>query len=399
MGYLCKYLQQSQWQPVVLTEYVNDGKAFAMLAGTCPAIYLNYYKATKQSFARWERRYVIAMDFCFGYKSRKMYRAACRLMQSHKFELILCSTYRDFPLPVARKVARKYRLPFVADLRDIIEQFPGNEFIAHQPPPCLERLLIPVFKWNSLRRRNRALRQASAVTTVSEWHVETLKQYNPQTVLIYNGYDPELFYPEKVFTEQFIITYTGRIHSTEMQNPALFMQALNVLTQDKTFSPDKLRVRWYMDEASKALIAAEAEQTGVLNYMDFMDYVPAEKIPDILRRSSVLLLLAAEPSDTGPKGIMTTKMFEYFGVEKPTLCTPSDRDCLEKTICAAGAGVAAASIQEVCDFLKTYFAQWKETGRTSVPVRHEVTAAFSRKAQAEQFTELFNKLTLPAKCV
>ena len=128
-----------------------------------------------------------------------MYKEARKLVKNNKIDLVLCSSFRTFPLPAALKVATKYKLPLVVDLRDIIEQYTGDEFIAHSLPSLLglNRLFISVFKRKSLRDRNRVLKKADYVTTISPWHVDILKQYNTNVELIYNGFDPELFYPEQ----------------------------------------------------------------------------------------------------------------------------------------------------------------------------------------------------------
>ena len=70
----------------------------------------------------------------------------------------------------------------------------------------------------------------------------------------------------------------------------------------------------------------------VARYMDFFDYVPASEIPGVLNRSSILLQLANTFASDGPKGFMTTKLFESMAVGKPLLCVKSDESCLEATI-------------------------------------------------------------------
>ena len=69
----------------------------------------------------------------------------------------------------------------------------------------------------------------------------------------------------------------------------------------------------------------------VARYMDFFDYVPASEIPGVLNHSSILLQLANTFASNGPKGFMTTKLFESMAVE-PLLCVKSDESYLEETI-------------------------------------------------------------------
>jgi hypothetical protein len=131
---------------------------------------------------------------------------------------------------------------------------------------------------------------------------------------------------------------------------------------------------------------------GVAEYMDYHGYVAANRIPAILNASAILLHLANKAGDEGPKGIMTTKIFEYFAVEKPILCVRSDESYMAELLKLTNAGLATTQVEDVCDFIRHYFTQWKEQGYTSAEVNREATAAFSRSRQAEQFMRLFKQL-------
>lgn len=393
MGYLCKYIQAFGWQPEVVTEQVPE-QTFRFLAQVCPVTYLSFYTAPGGWRKKFQWGLVFLLDMVAGYKNRRMYQEAEKKIRTGSFNAVLCSTYRTFPLPAARWLARRYALPLVTDMRDIIEQYTGHEFISHSLPSFLgiDKLLASLFRWKSLRSRNRALRAADFVTTVSAWHVETLKVYNPNIELIYNGFDPDLFYPEALPTERFTLTYTGRLLSTAMRDPGLLFEALAELEKKHFLSPADCRVCWYVDEVSRRLIQTEAEKAGVGAFMEYKGYVPAQAIPRILNASSVLLLLTNKSGASGPKGVMTTKFFESVAVGKPILCVRSDEDCLEAAIRESNAGVAARNRKEVCEFLETYYRQWKQQGYTSSAVRPEVLKTYSRREQAGRFAAIFDRL-------
>lgn len=393
MGYLCKYLKNSGWTPVVLTEKVDDS-TFSFLADECSVTYINFFTAQNKVLHKIQWFITFMLDLCFNYKDKRMYKEACKLINHDNFSLILCSTYRTFPLLAAQKAAEKKHLPFIADIRDIIEQYSGNEFIAHTLPTLfgLEKILIGLFKRKSIRTRNQALRSAEYVTTISPWHVRTLKQYNPNLELIYNGFDPELFYPDQKKTDQFVITYTGRLLSTAMRDPGLLLEALAILSKKEILSPSTCQVRWYVDETSWILIAREAEKAGVIQYMDYKGYVSASEIPRILNNSSVLLLLTNRAEGSGPKGVMTTKFFESLAVEKPILCVRSDESYLEAAIAESGAGLAARTVGEVHDFLAQQYKEWKEKGYTQSRIDKTAIKKYSRKEQTRQFIRIFELL-------
>ncbi|MDR1330767.1 MAG: glycosyltransferase [Tannerella sp.] len=389
MGYLCKYLKQSGVETSVITEYIPD-ETFAFLKGDADVVYIPFYDANR--FSAWLR--IFLLDMFFGYKNRRMYREARRQTRAKRYDLILCSSYRLFPLPAACRIAKEAHLPLAVDLRDVIEQFSGNEYIAHSLPRLggLERVVAWLFKTISLRRRNRVLRRAAHVTTISLWHVELLKRYNPHVSLIYNGFDPDIFSPSAVKSEQFFVTYTGRLTSTLLRNPGLLFEAVKLLAGESLIHPDTFRIRWFTDEKSRRIIQCEAAKYAVADFMDYHDYVPATEIPAILNESSIVLLLANKSDDRGPKGIMTTKFFEALAVERPILCVRGDEGCLEEVICRTRSGLSAHDVQETRQFIERHYRQWLTDGRTTVDVDRAEVEKFSRKAQAEQFIHVFEQI-------
>jgi glycosyltransferase involved in cell wall biosynthesis len=398
MGFLCKYLPLYGWEATVVAENTSDEYTAPFPPRFVETRWVNFYPQCPQWLRNIRWLLTFAADVLVGYKDLKMYHEVKKVCRAQHFDALLCSTFRSFPLVAASRIAQQYNLPMIADLRDILEQCPQEkgEYTEHKlkMPPLIRQAVLKSFRKMHLRRRNKALRQAAAVTTVSPWHVETLSRYNHRTELIYNGYDPELFYPQTIPSRRFLITYTGRLLSTAVNNPALLMQALRKLTDEGFLTPERCRVQWYVDEASRRVVEQEASKEGVEVYMDINSFVPAAEVPRLLNGSSVLLLLTNLSSDSGTHGIMTTKFFEYLAVGKPILCVRSDEDCLAAALKEAQAGLAASTLEEVCDFLKQQYALWQDKGQTSVTVPPCILQRYSRKEQAERFSLLLEEVSL-----
>lgn len=394
MGYLCKYMKRAGWQPVVVTEEIPENM-FAFLAHLVPATYVRFFHARHPLLRKVEWLLVFLLDFFFHYKDRKMAQVADRLMQSQPFDAVLCSTYRTFPLPAALRVAKKYRLPLVADLRDIVEQYAANEYISKSfhTFPWLDRQITLRYRRHLLRNRNRVLRQAACITTVSPWHVETLSPYNPDVRLIYNGYDPELFFPEHPRTPRFLLTYTGRILSFGIRDPRPLLEAVSRLDQEHRIEPEHFALVWYVDDHSRRLLSEAAEMYHVEKFMEYHPYVGADRIPDILHHSSILLQIANKCDENGPKGIMSTKLFEAMATEKPLLCVRSDESCLEQTIRETRTGASARTADEAYRFILAHYQIWKQQGYTAIEPDRAAVQRFSRSKQAEQFMQLITELT------
>ena len=393
MGYLCKNLQASDWKPTIITEYIPQ-EIYPDLADGQSVTYIHFFRAKNKFFKKIEWLYVFIADFFFNYKEKVMEKAAQKEIDKNHFSILLTSSYRTFPLVSAEKLSRKNKIPLMVDLRDIVEQYVGNEFIDRKISNInfLNNLIASVFRKKLLRLRNQALKSAAYVTTISEWHVDVLKQYNRNVQLIYNGYDSELFYPQEIQAGKFNITYTGRIISLLMRDPSLLFEAVSELGE--VLPAQSCRIRFYVDERSKKMLQSLAKQYNIENYIDYFDYISASDVPRILSESSVLLLLTNSSLNDGPKGVMTTKFFEYLAVEKPILCVKSDEALLEKAIIETHSGISAKNADEVKEFLLEKYNEWQQNKYTRSKSDREEIRKYSREHQAGQFVSVFESIVI-----
>ncbi|MDE6106190.1 MAG: glycosyltransferase, partial [Bacteroidales bacterium] len=213
MGYLSRYLQSFGHRVTVVTERIGEGGAFTFLREGVEVHEARFPNFLKAHIGRQR-------------KNRIIYDLAAHLCEERPFDLVLSSTYRTFPMTVAARIARRYDLPWVADLRDIIEQYPDCGFIAHPLPHWggLEQGLGRLWGLTQIQKRNRLLHRAAAVTTVSRWHAALLGYaiHRPENVSrIPNGYDPALYAFQPLSAPTFDIVYTGRMFSLDRNDPSL----------------------------------------------------------------------------------------------------------------------------------------------------------------------------------
>lgn len=336
----------------------------------------------------WEWAVKVFWSLLTDWKERAFSRWLLAQTKGKQYDLVFCTTFSTFPLRAALEAAHAYHLPLHVDLRDIDEQAPNSQYQAHrqwwaQPFRKLYRAI-------QIRRRNKVVRQADSVTTVSPWHVDFVKALNPRTTLIYNGYDQRLFVPQDIATDTFRILYTGRIYERELQDPMLFIQAVSTLPPMEDFSID-----WYTDKKGQETICELAARFGCEALMRFHPYVSTQEIPALLHQCSIALVLSHKAEQEGPHGIMTTKFFEALGVEKPVLCVPSDEESLADVIRQTHAGIAATDAEQVRTFILDKYAAWKAKGYTRQAVNQEQKKRFTRQYQAQQFEQLFRQLIEP----
>ena len=142
------------------------------------------------------------LNLLFDYKNNYFTEKILTLTQNKQYDLVFCSTFHTFGLKSALKVSQKQNIPLHIDLRDIVEQCDTNEY---NNSKIALGLISKLYRNINISRRNKVLKQADSITTVSPWHADFIKQFNPNTHLIYNGYDSNLFIPQHTKSEFFDI--------------------------------------------------------------------------------------------------------------------------------------------------------------------------------------------------
>ena len=237
-------------------------------------------------------------------------------------DLIYASAKPFTSLLIAKKLAAKYRIPWVAEFRDLWSDNHYYEFPEWR-------------RWIEERLEKRVLSSASAVVTVSEPLAETLRRKLALPVAtILNGFDPKDYRQtaEKLFLDnQLNIVYTGMIYAGKQDPSALFM-ALKGLR-----SRDRIRVHFfgrYLQEIERL-----AEQHGVRHLISVSGAVPYEKAIQIQMQGDILLLLLW--NDKNERGVYTGKLFEYFGARHPILAIGSESGVAGELIEERKAGIVS----------------------------------------------------------
>ena len=380
MGYLCKYLKEMDWDAVALSSpHPTRNTGFESLEG-----YAESHLVENDSSRLGNLLYGLAKRRPLWTKAdEQMYRKAKQLTVERHFDAIICSTASFFPLYCASRIAEETHLPLLIDLRDIYEQddnLQSHSWLSMQ----LHKLQI--------KKRNKFLAKASAVSTVSTWHKELLSQFNTNTTLIFNGFNNELFsFPQPVETDKFTITYTGsiRVHKNQTQSPELLFQTVTELVENGVINKDQIALRFYSDEPSSAYVKQLAEKHNLSFVVQCNGWCAADEIPQILAESNVLLLLL---SGSNTHGILTTKLFEYMASNREILCIPNSGGEVENILSQANAGCCIDSQPELRNYLKFKYNEWQKNHFVEPHTERDFVVNFSRERQAMQFVNILNNI-------
>ena len=365
---LCDYLAKQKYHFSVVVEHIAD----LPFEHNYPILELSLYSGSKFDWAL-KNTWSLLTDW----KNRRFATLVEQQFGQQHFDIVFCTTFHTCPLRAAIDFGKHHHIPVITDIRDIAEQAPNNQadYLAHKHP--LLRPFVKPYQRINIYRRNQQLRQATAVTTVSPWHIDFLKNINPNTHLIYNGFDADI-YKSQIINHKFILSYCGKFFGKPLHNPDLLFQALSQLTD----IPYRLII--HTDPNGQTLLQQLAQQYHVHAVIN--GYITQSETLTLYQQSAIILVFTNIASDHNGHGLMTTKFFEALGVEKPVLCVRSDEECLAEVIKQTNAGLAATNVEEVKAFILDKYREWQENGFTHQAVRDK--QIFTRQYQAKQFESI-----------
>jgi glycosyltransferase involved in cell wall biosynthesis len=397
MGYLVKYLKKYDYESIVLSTNLlsrGDSANFEHLKSFPKEVYfLSIDEKEKEAYLKSQKIGLKKINHFFKPDlnrpiglTEKLLIKGHEIMNEHKVDVILTSTSLIFPMEVGYSLSRTYKIHWVADISDIREQNPKIKLTIRERQVNLRIIL----------RRNYLIKNADFVTTVSNHHMKLLSHANPKTKVIFNGYDPELFINvSSQKKSKFLIINIGHLTpDAKHSNPLnLLFRSVRDLINQGIIENDNFKICFFTTDLSRDYILEVTKIFNLSDYVEINGFVPADQIPSILSESSVLLLITSRSGKDGPKGILTTELFEYIGIGKPILCVESDRDEIAKIINSLNRGLAAIDEREIFDFLKEKFIEWKEKGFTTIPpISQGEIEIYSREYQAKQFSLIFDTL-------
>lgn len=393
MGYLVKYLPEFEWDADIVTVNTLKDNNYKFLVGNNKIVRVNLkYTDTPHGIIRKTWRLLNSKRY-FRNNKRPFIKEIISHFNQNEYAIILVSvSWELYILDAGMEISRRWNIPLIVDLRDIIEQKPKTINSELTIKTMMDNYFTGSFERMKIRLRDKILKKAKTVTTVSPFHVKKLSTLNNNIKLIYNGYDPDLYnyvHIEKANT--FIIIYTGTVFDENEQDPSLLFEAVTRLEKNGIISNEYFRMHFYTPLKFRPNIIKNKLFPIIDKYVEFFDYVDTEEIPGLLAGSSIGLILANLSDNNGPKGVITTKLFDYLGAERPVLCVRSDEGILESLIKELNIGISARSADDAYSFILCKLNEWKEKGYTTVTVNQNCKQQFSRKNQAKQFSEVFDQ--------
>ena len=304
--------------------------------------------------------------------------AALRIARREEIDVVLTTSPPGSLHLVGAAVQKATGAKWVADLRDSL--------VAHPHRRGDESRLVRMKEKAAGGVARLVASRADAIVTAAEAITEETRTLNPRgrLVTIANGCDFDDFAGlEHHPSDTFRLTHTGSFFGR--RDPKPFLRAL------AESGLDDVVVRFVGD--FRAADREYAEELGVLDRLELVDYVPRRRSLELQRDSEALLLLIPEAGGRG-RGVLSGKVFEYLAAERPILAAVPPDGAAAALVRDTGAGVVAAAddVAGLRDALVELHGRWRAGALEGTPLSAEWRDRLSRGRRVEELADLLRSL-------
>ena len=226
---------------------------------------------------------------------------------------------------------------------------------------------------------------AKLITSVSPHYINKISAFvdRPGEVIL-NGHDVENYDSIQPEAEKFTITYNGSLYPTQEIEPLL--SALDKLIGEG-YSEINLQFPGLAFDRSQS----ERVATAVKKYADHVSItnrIPKEEVIELQKQSDLLVMI----SHSNTKGIPSSKLYEYIGLQKNVLLYPNDHDIIEETLNDVNLGIICSTEKEIYDSVKMQLDSKRSGTLTKDTIDLDKIAFYSRKHQTKKLAELLDQL-------
>ncbi len=265
--------------------------------------------------------------------------------------------------------ARRFAKPWIADYRD---QFSGNHVFPGNRFTDKVELLIEKYM----------LKRAKAVIVISSPMQEYYLRFNKKTFCVENGYDEELFFHKPKITANVSTKYIRFLGTVSPRSvPDIFFMALSKL--DKTIR-EQIIVEFY-GESGLVQKLLSSQFSDLIANVRFYPIVSYQVSIDLMLTADALLFKeTSSQCSHSAKGVLTTKLFEYLGAQKP-IFAEIDSHTLAGTILTNSGLCCVCTVDE--QEIYSSIVQWV-SGKKVVTPRVEYISQYSRERQTKKLEDI-----------
>jgi glycosyltransferase involved in cell wall biosynthesis len=299
--------------------------------------------------------------------------AADEILGQRQVQAVWASCQPVSSLWPADRLASRYDLPWIADLRDAMTI--GWE--ARQ----LKSLA-------ALARSRGILRRAARVVEVTpQLAAHDGRWLRRQCDTIISGFDPQQWESARAEARRtrsgyFEVVCAGKMYEG-YRTLRCALDGFRVVRESQPDAP--LRLLYY--GRSGDVVKREAMDAGVTEMVECRGFVVPETMRTILAAADALLL----PTNTaGHSGMPGGKLYEYLAAMRPILAVPGEDEFVAGVLNDTEAGPTARDPEQVARLLLRWLDEWSTHGTVTYHGRPDVIGRFSITESARQLATLLD---------
>jgi glycosyltransferase involved in cell wall biosynthesis len=301
------------------------------------------------------------------------------MLKEWRADLIYATVPPLTGLLVARRLSRKFGIPWIAEFRDLWVDHPYYDSPAWRRP--IERI-----------QERRVLRDVAGLVTVTDTWRELLRsRFGKPTITVLNGFDPDDYPPDALPSsgnrDELTILYTGTLYPGRRDPTPLFRAVARLGDKGRG-----IRIKLY--GADPATVSALAEKAGIVRQVEAHAAVTYDRVVTLQRAADILLMLRW--NDPSERGIVPGKLFEYVGARRPILCLGYDQGDVPGIMRDRALGLVSEDPAAIAAQLETWLEQKRRDGEIA-PLPATARHGLSRSDQFAALEEFMAAATQPAK--
>lgn len=306
-------------------------------------------------------------------------RTGKQIFQHNRVDIL----YSTSPYPTAHLVAmflaKKYKIPWVADFRDPWTRHLEAIHFSHRP--------FPFKQWEKALEKH-VIQRAAQITIawpgIRESLLADYEEHTQKIHLLYNGFDEQDFQDITPNTfSKFTIVHTGTFYKG--RTPEALFRALDVLFRNQPTLRNDIQVVFVGKE--EPFVKNLIEKNRLNDVVITVPYLPHKECLTYLLEADILFLNTMQNYVPG-------KVFEYVRSGKPILAlVPKDSTIAEiVTSTQSGIVVDPSKTEKIQDMILEMYEQYQKGKLTLKRKDDSVIYQYERKHLTGKLGEIFNEL-------
>lgn len=268
-------------------------------------------KTGHKEFYTFETAYPVigSLDYIVGQlRQLNLARAANKLVSqlAEDYDILITSYGDSFCYFVGKSFKNKRKeIPWIFDIRD---------------PVYLYKATPDYVKWIPLGYEKYIWKHADAIVGISKGICRRVSaKYRSKVTCITNGYEKDIISDQdkERISDKLSFTYTGSMYGG-LRDLSEFFETIRFLVEEKRMDTDIIEFHYAGNAPAYEIFKNQAGKYGLDNHCVYHGKLSRKESMKLQRKSDILLMASYDyQSNNG--GIITGKIFEYMGGEKPVI--------------------------------------------------------------------------------